>query len=186
MLIAIAILMLQKIVKLKGAKCMLSHNIKSNTLKYRYKRLSFVKGLTLIELLLALAIIGVLAAIAIPAYADYKEKARVHNAVIEIAAMASQISLYWQDERSYPDSLAELGLGDKLDPWGYSYRYLSLDKNGNGGARRDKNLNPLNTDFDLYSVGKNAQTKLPISQKDSLDDVIRVYDGKFIDLASKF
>jgi general secretion pathway protein G len=145
-----------------------------------------VNGFTLIELILTVAIIGVLAAIAIPAYQDYREKARVYQAVTDIATMASKIGAYWQDARSYPDSLADIGLGGMVDPWGYPYRYLNLDKSGNGGARRDRSLNPLNTDFDLYSVGKNAKTKLPISQKDSLDDVIRVYDGKFIDLAEKF
>jgi general secretion pathway protein G len=145
-----------------------------------------VKGLTLIELLLAMAIVGVLAAIVIPAYSDYREKARVRNAVMDIAMMAPIIKAYWEDRGTYPDSLAEVGLGGKLDPWDNPYRYLNLDKNGNGGARRDKNLNPLNTDFDLYSIGKDGDTKLPISQKDSLDDVIRVFDGKFIDLASKF
>ena len=158
-----------------------------NTVNLRkHKRIHLVSGFTLVELLIAMAIIGVLAAIAIPAYQDYKEKARVYQAVTEISTMASKIGQHWQDARSYPDSLADIGLGAKLDPWGYPYRYLNLDKKGNGGARRDKNLNPLNTDFDLYSVGKDAKTKLPISQKDSLDDVIRVYDGKFVNLASEF
>ncbi len=145
-----------------------------------------VSGLTLVELLIVVAIIGVLASIVIPAYADYKEKARVYQAVTDIATMGSKIGQYWQEERQYPDSLADMGMGGKLDPWGYPYRYLNLDKKGSGGARRDKNLNPLNTDFDLYSIGKDAKTKLPISQKDSLDDVIRVYDGKFVNLAAKF
>ena len=151
-----------------------------------YKTAMFVKGLTLIELLLAVAIIGVLAAIAIPSYADYTEIARVYVAVTEISTMASKITRHYDDAREYPDTLADIGLGAELDPWGYPYRYLNLDKNGNGGARRDRNLNPLNTDFDLYSIGKNAQTRLPISQANSLDDVIRVYDGKFVNLASKF
>jgi len=158
-----------------------------NTVNLRnLKRKHLVYGLTLVELLIVIAIIGVLAAIAIPAYKDYEEKARVTQAAIEISTMASKITHYYDDARAYPDSLTDVGLAGKLDPWGYPYRYLNLNKKGNGGARRDKNLNPLNTDFDLYSIGKDAKTKLPISQKDSLDDVIRVYDGKFVDLASKF
>ena len=38
----------------------------------------------------------------------------------------------------------------------------------------------------LYSIGKDGLTKKPISQKDSLDDVLRANDGRFVDLASKF
>jgi general secretion pathway protein G len=165
---------------------MKTYNEKSNMLRNKFKRLGLSKGLTLIELLIAVAIVGVLAAIAIPAYADYTEKARVNSAAKELAMMSTIISNYWQEERAYPDSLADVGLGARLDPWGYSYRYLNLDKNGNGGARRDRNLNPLNTDYDLYSIGKDGDTRLPISQARSLDDVIRVFDGKFVDLASKF
>lgn len=152
----------------------------------KYKALKRLSGFTLVELILVVAIIGVLSSIALPAYQDHQEKARVYGAVTDISSMSAIIEAYWQDAREYPDSLADVGLATKLDPWNRPYRYLNLDKNGNGGARRDKNLNPLNTDFDLYSTGKDGNTKLPISQKDSLDDIVRINDGKFVDLASKF
>ena len=152
----------------------------------KYKHKKHMTGFTLVELMIAVAIVGVLVSIALPAYQDYQEKARVYGAVTDITSMAAKIEAHWQDAREYPDTLADIGLGATLDPWNRPYRYLNLDKNGNGGARRDKNLNPLNTDFDLYSTGKDGNTKLPISQKDSLDDVIRINDGKFVDLASKF
>lgn len=143
-------------------------------------------GFTLIELVIAIAIVGVLARISFPAYADYKERAKQTLAVQDIAMMSAQIKMYWQDARAYPESLADIGLATKLDPWQHPYMYLNLDKKGNGGARRDHNLNPLNSDFDLYSRGKDNKTKLPITQKDSLDDVLRANDGKFIDLAKNY
>lgn len=152
----------------------------------KHTRLTPSAGFTLIEVILAVAIIGILASVAFPAYKNYQEKAKVQVAVTDISKMSDTINSYWLDAREYPETLVEIGLGTKLDPWGNPYRYLNLDKNGNGGARRDKNLNPLNTDFDLYSTGKDGATKLPISQKDSLDDVLRINDGKFVDLASKF
>ncbi len=50
----------------------------------------------------------------------------------------------------------------------------------------DRNLNPLNSDFDLYSKGKDNGSHLPITQSISLDDVLRANDGKFIDLAKNY
>ncbi len=151
------------------------------------RKISRPSGLTLVELMLAITIIGVLAALAVPAYQDYKERVRVTQAVTDITAIAFKIKAYYLDASVYPDDLATIGESGKLDPWGRPYKYLNLTaKRGNGGARRDKNLNPLNSDFDLYSRGKDGQTKLPISQKDSLDDVLRANDGRFVDLASKY
>ncbi|HPX87843.1 MAG TPA: prepilin-type N-terminal cleavage/methylation domain-containing protein [Methylophilaceae bacterium] len=150
------------------------------------KKSVLASGFTLVEVMIAVAIVGVLSAIAIPAYNDYVEKARVHEAVTDIAAMSVLIENYFQENRIYPDTLADVKLDGKMDPWGKPYRYLNLVKNGNGGARRDKNLVPLNSDFDLYSEGKDKDTRLPISQARSLDDVLRANDGKFVDLAKKY
>ena len=44
-------------------------------------------------------------------------------------------------------------------------------------ARRDRNLRPLNTDYDLFSVGKDGASHKLLSQPDSDDDVIRALDG---------
>lgn len=144
-------------------------------------------GLTLIELMIVLAIITVLASIAIPAYKDYTETAKVDSAIQDISAIAALAENYWNDARAYPDSLAEIGVAGKLDPWGNPYQYLNLyNKKGKGGNRKDKKLNPLNSDFDLYSMGKNGVSKTQITNKESLDDIIRANDGKFINLASKY
>lgn len=144
-------------------------------------------GLTLVELVLGIAVVGVLAAFSVPAYQNYSERVRVSQAIADIRIIAVKIKAYYQDADAYPVSLATIGDGATLDPWGRPYEYLDLTaKKGNGGARRDKNLNPLNSDFDLYSRGKNGKTKLPITQKDSLDDVLRANDGAFVDLASKY
>jgi len=145
------------------------------------------RAFTLTELLIALTVIAVLAAIGIPYYADYKERVRVEQAVADILSMSALIMYYANDNRAPPDSLAEVRLLGKLDPWGRPYAYTNLmTTNGNGNARKDKNLNPLNSDFDLYSVGKDGDSKLPLSPKESHDDVIRARDGRFVGLAKDF
>ena len=153
----------------------------ANNLPYRQGAVS------LIELLMAAAIIGILAAIAIPAYGRYIERVKVAQAIIDITTMSSIIVFYTNDNRVPPDSLAEVNLAGKLDPWKRPYVYTNLvTAKGKGSARKDKKLNPLNSDFDLYSVGKDGDSRLPLSPKVSEDDVIRARDGRFVGLAKDF
>jgi general secretion pathway protein G len=45
---------------------------------------------------------------------------------------------------------------------------------------------PINTDFDLYSMGRDGQSLAPLAAPTSRDDVVRAANGAFIGLASKF
>ena len=143
-------------------------------------------GFTLIELMMAVMLIGVLLAVAMPFFKGFKEKARIAQAVHDITAISAAATNYSIDNRAYPGSLADIGLASKLDPWGHPYVYYNIDANGKGGARKDHALNPLNTDFDVYSMGPDGVSKPQITQKDSLDDVIRASNGSFVGLASDF
>lgn len=143
-------------------------------------------GMTLVELMMVVAIIGVLAAVSVAWYGNYRERVRVSQAKTDIMVMSGKIGNYFLDARAYPATLAEIG-APALDPWGRPYVYVDLTSvNGHGVARKDRKLNPLNSDFDLYSVGKDGRTKTQITNRDSLDDVLRANDGSFIDLAVNF
>ena len=143
-------------------------------------------GFTLIELLLALVILAVLVAIALPSYKQYRDRAMVAQAVNDIAGMNLRLRDYiTQNHMAAPD-LAAIGAAGKLDPWGHAYVYADLAVVGVGGARKDKNLVPINTDFDLYSKGKDGASSLPLTAASSRDDVILADDGKFIGLASEY
>ena len=52
--------------------------------------------------------------------------------------------------------------------------------------RKDKNLHQLNTDFDLYSSGKDRDSKRPLNAKASRDDIMRANNGAFIGLAEDY
>lgn len=143
-------------------------------------------GFTLVEILTTVLIVGILVAIALPVYARYQNRVRTMQAVQDITVLSAAAQRYWQDARAYPNSLADIGNANRLDPWGRPYVYYNIDANGRGRARKDHALNPLNTDFDLYSLGPDGQSKPQITQQDSLDDIIRASNGKFIGIASSF
>ena len=52
--------------------------------------------------------------------------------------------------------------------------------------RRDGFLFPLNSDYDLFSLGTNRSTNVTIGDRASLDDVIRANDGGFFGVASEY
>lgn len=100
-------------------------------------------GATIIELMITIAIVGVLAMFAMSKYQDYSERVRVAQAVADISAMSTRISQYILDNRSPPSSLADVGFGSRLDPWGRSYRYVNLtSRRSLALSRKDKYLHP--------------------------------------------
>lgn len=143
--------------------------------------------MTLLELMMATTVLGVLAAIGVTSYGRYLERMRTATAVSEISMMASRIELFIVDNRRLPDSLTEAGYGGMTDPWGHPYRFLPfVDMASRGGARKDRRLVPINSDYDLYSVGKDGQSRPPLVAPVSLDDVIRGGNGAYYGLASGF
>ena len=145
-------------------------------------------GFTLVELMFVVAIVGVLAVLASGQYSKYVDNAKVANARADILVMSLEIQRFRNNSSTaeLPASLADIGRGQQLDPWNNAYHYTALNGGNKGKARKDHKLNPLNSDFDLFSAGKNGVFKTQITQKDSVDDVIRARDGSFVDLAEKF
>ena len=62
------------------------------------------KGFTLIELLIVVAIIGILAAIAIPQFAAYRQKAFDSAAQSDLRTMKTELEGYFTDNFEYPDA----------------------------------------------------------------------------------
>ena len=189
------------------------------------------QGFTIIELMIAVTIVGALAGLAIPNYLGYLDKARLARCIAEIRYIERAIDSYEAANESLPNTLVEVGAGEIVDPWGNPYEYLNIAAltlpgggggggNGNGGGgggngggkntfhwfepdsayaaqggggnaskgkpRKDRFLHPINSDYDLYSMGKDGESVEPLTAKKSHDDVIRANDGGFVGLAVEF
>jgi general secretion pathway protein G len=144
----------------------------------------------MIELLVSVAIVGLLAAISANVYANALEKSKVTRVIAEIRGIEKAIADH-QVHGDLPDSLDDIDWGDQLDPWGHPYRYLKFTSNQNGKiipgeARKDRFLVPLNSDYDLYSMGPDGESKTPLTAQASRDDILRAADGAFVGPASEF
>jgi len=164
----------------------------------------------LLELVIVVAIMGTLAAIAMPIYGKMLDGARGNIAINDIKALQMEIDLFRDANGRFPDCLDELPGGNRVDPWGNPYQYLSYDatekekgggsekKKGGGGCssnsdgggkdkvRKDRFMHPLNTDYDLYSKGPDGKTNAPLTAKASHDDIIRANDGAYLGVAANF
>jgi type IV pilus assembly protein PilA len=73
------------------------------------------QGFTLIELMIVVAIIGILAAIAIPAYQDYTIRAKVSEAVLAASPGKTAVAEFYMSQGSMPTDNAAAGFGQNID-----------------------------------------------------------------------
>jgi general secretion pathway protein G len=150
-------------------------------------------GFTLVELLIAVAIVGILATIAIPSYREYIQEAKETTAITDINVISLKLKAIMAENPTAlpPDLSFFVDILPLIDPWGNPYRYLPIyghlgDHGYMNGARKDRNLHPINSDFDLYSMGPDGQSVNPLTGAPSRDDIIRANDGAFIGKASTY
>jgi general secretion pathway protein G len=144
------------------------------------------RGVSLLELVFAAGMMALLAAIAVPSYRSYVDRLNNQTAINDIAIISQAIERYYSDNWRLPASLADISQDRRLDPWGHPYQYLDFAFATRGQMRKDRNLVPINSDYDLYSMGKDGSSVPPLTAKVSRDDVVRAGNGGFVGLASDF
>ena len=88
------------------------------------------KGFSLIELMIVIAILGILAVIALPAYQDYTARAQVSEAILLMEGQKSAVVEYYADKGKWPASNTDAGIATNTSIQG---KYVAqVDVGGNG------------------------------------------------------
>ncbi|EMT9981116.1 pilin [Neisseria gonorrhoeae] len=87
------------------------------------------KGFTLIELMIVIAIVGILAAVALPAYQDYTARAQVSEAILLAEGQKSAVTEYYLNNGKWPENNTSAGVASASDIKGKYVKEVEV-KNG--------------------------------------------------------
>src|SRR5262249_19685196 len=101
----------------------------------------------------------------------------------DIGTISIQLYRWQSNTRKFPDTLAEANLNGFVDPWGHPYKYVNVATAKPTDVRRDRNGTPINSDFDLYSMGPDGRTESRLDESNARDDIVRANNGQYIGVA---
>ncbi|MDM0035954.1 pilin [Variovorax sp. J22P271] len=88
------------------------------------------KGFTLIELMIVVAIIGILAAVALPAYQDYTKRARVSEGLGLASGAKTAVAEYYATKGTYPDDNTKAGIAQAASITGNAVTSVTVSGSG--------------------------------------------------------
>ena len=148
------------------------------------------RGLTILELMVTMMGFATLMAIVLPVLDGAQEDLRVFEAVTDITVIQFEITTYELKYGTIPPNIAAMNIPEDtaIDPWGLPYVYLNYANPDppDGEPRQDQFLKPVNTAYDIYSMGPNGETHKNLSNWRGKDDIVRASDGEFIGVAEEF
>ena len=133
------------------------------------------KGFTLIELMIVIAIVGVLAVVALPAYQDYTARAQMSEALTLAEGQKSAVVEYYSDKGTFPTSNQEAGIAAASTITGKYVKSVGVSVDGNDAkitaTMKSSGVNKDISGKTLILVGKqNAGSFDWTCKKGSVDD----------------
>ncbi|ENT0702549.1 prepilin-type N-terminal cleavage/methylation domain-containing protein, partial [Neisseria gonorrhoeae] len=119
------------------------------------------KGFTLIELMIVIAIVGILAAVALPAYQDYTARAQVSEAILLAEGQKSAVTEYYLNNGKWPADNGAAGVASASDIKG---KYVKEVKVANGVVTAQMNPSGVNNEIkdkklSLWAKRENGSVK---------------------------
>nr|WP_101129457.1 pilin [Neisseria meningitidis] len=102
------------------------------------------KGFTLIELMIVIAIVGILAAVALPAYQDYTARAQVSEAILLAEGQKSAVTEYYLNHGIWPSNNSSAGVASASDIKG---KYVEKVEVANGVITAEMKSSGVNNEI---------------------------------------
>ncbi|EMT4924197.1 pilin, partial [Neisseria gonorrhoeae] len=99
------------------------------------------KGFTLIELMIVIAIVGILAAVALPAYQDYTARAQVSEAILLAEGQKSAVTEYYLNNGIWPENNASAGVASSSSIKGKYVKEVKVAKGVVTATMNSSNVN---------------------------------------------
>ncbi|HEZ6121351.1 TPA: pilin [Neisseria meningitidis] len=135
------------------------------------------KGFTLIELMIVIAIVGILAAVALPAYQDYTARAQVSEAILLAEGQKSAVTEYYLNHGKWPGNNSDAGVASASDIKG---KYVEKVEVANGVITAEMKSSGVNNEIkgkklSLWAKRQNGSVKWfcgqPVTRNDTATDV---------------
>lgn len=170
--------------EVKRPACSAHHPVGRTLTDSQGNRTMRAQGFTLVDLMGSIAILALLAAMSVPSYDMFVQRARVAAARADIGSMQIRLENFRTINNGMLPATLDV-LGTPVDPWGNPYQYINIEAGliPPGFWRTDLGLVPINSDYDLFSTGRDGDSVPPLTGVSSRDDIVRGSNGRYVGLA---
>ncbi|EOG0210612.1 pilin, partial [Neisseria gonorrhoeae] len=134
------------------------------------------KGFTLIELMIVIAIVGILAAVALPAYQDYTARAQVSEAILLAEGQKSAVTEYYLNHGEWPANNTSAGVASSSSIKGKYVKEVEVEKGVVTATMKSDGVNKEIKDkkLSLWAKRENGSVKWfcgrPVTRADAAKD----------------